>query len=80
MKFFHLITTAVKQRRYTVRSDPAYAMKFSTVSVALFVSEILLLLLLIACDARILNQSLDPSPFPPNFLFGTASSSYQVIV
>ncbi|KAJ4703172.1 Beta-glucosidase [Melia azedarach] len=77
MKFFHLITTAVKQRRYTVRSDPAYAMKFSTVSVALFVSEILLLLLLIACDARILNQSLDPSPFPPNFLFGTASSSYQ---
>ncbi|KAK4857429.1 hypothetical protein QYF36_000597 [Acer negundo] len=30
-----------------------------------------------SCHPKTLKQSLDPSPLPSNFLFGTASSSYQ---
>ncbi|KAL5842581.1 hypothetical protein ACOSQ3_013184 [Xanthoceras sorbifolium] len=49
-------------------------MKFSRVFIALFLSEMLLLL---PCHPKTLKQKLDSSPLPPNFLFGTASSSYQ---
>jgi beta-glucosidase len=38
-----------------------------------FLLEMLLLPVLILCDL----QTMDKSPFPSNFLFGTASSSYQ---
>ncbi|KAH7569533.1 hypothetical protein JRO89_XS06G0180300 [Xanthoceras sorbifolium] len=44
------------------------------VFIALFLSEMLLLL---PCHPKTLKQKLDSSPLPPNFLFGTASSSYQ---
>lgn len=45
----------------------------------LFLLEILLLPPSLLCDPKALKKSLDHSPFPSNFLFGTASSSYQVI-
>ncbi|KAK2644434.1 hypothetical protein Ddye_019629 [Dipteronia dyeriana] len=55
-------------------------MKFSTVFRAFFLSEMLLLLsplFISSCHPKTLKKSLDPSPLPSNFLFGTASSSYQ---
>ncbi|KAL9452745.1 hypothetical protein AB3S75_008522 [Citrus x aurantiifolia] len=54
------------------------AMNFPTVDTALFLLMMLLSPLFISCDQTTLKQSLDPSPFPSNFLFGTSTSSYQV--
>ncbi|ESR62308.1 hypothetical protein CICLE_v100148871mg, partial [Citrus x clementina] len=53
-------------------------MNFPTVDTALFLLMMLLSPLFISCDQTTLKQSLDPSPFPSNFLFGTSTSSYQV--
>ena len=52
-------------------------MRFSTFQKAVSM-DILLLLLFILCAPTAISKELDPSPFPSDFLFGTASSSYQV--
>ncbi|KAK2973010.1 hypothetical protein RJ640_005553 [Escallonia rubra] len=45
---------------------------------ALFMIQLLLSSPLISCHPKVLKDKLDDSsPFPTNFLFGTASSSYQ---
>ncbi|KAJ4838704.1 hypothetical protein Tsubulata_003143 [Turnera subulata] len=43
----------------------------------LFLLELFLLCFAISSGQETLKKSLDPSPIPTNFLFGTASSSYQ---
>ncbi|XP_052201373.1 beta-glucosidase 46 [Diospyros lotus] len=44
---------------------------------ALFVFEICFSILMVSCKLIVMKASEYPSPFPSNFLFGTASSSYQ---
>jgi len=43
-----------------------------------FLLELIFLPLFVSSHPKALKDSLDPSSLPPNFLFGTASSSYQV--
>ncbi|KAI5590524.1 hypothetical protein BDE02_04G014600 [Populus trichocarpa] len=42
-----------------------------------FLLELIFLPLFVSSHPKALKDSLDPSSLPPNFLFGTASSSYQ---
>jgi len=47
---------------------------------ALFVLSFLFSIFIGSCAFVSLENNLSSSPFPRNFLFGTASSSYQVIL
>ncbi|XP_038688812.1 uncharacterized protein LOC119987970 [Tripterygium wilfordii] len=51
---------------------------YSLPTTALFLTNVILIYsLLVSANRQNLKESLDPSLLPPNFLFGTASSSYQ---
>ncbi|KAJ6397081.1 hypothetical protein OIU77_022008 [Salix suchowensis] len=52
-------------------------MGISSICKALILFELILLPLFLSSDAKNLKESSDSSSFPANFLFGTASSSYQ---
>ncbi|KAG5246770.1 beta-glucosidase [Salix suchowensis] len=52
-------------------------MGISSICNALILFELILLPLFLSSDAKNLKESSDSSSFPANFLFGTASSSYQ---
>lgn len=57
------------------------AMNMSCLHKVFFLSQFLLSIVSVSCLIETLKQNLggDPSLFPSNFLFGTASSSYQVL-
>lgn len=82
-KFFELLShqlsyVKIDRSNACLMSKHTAAMNFPTVDTALFLLMMLLSPLFISCDQTTLKQSLDPSPFPSNFLFGTSTSSYQV--
>ncbi|KAK9227199.1 hypothetical protein WN943_012248 [Citrus x changshan-huyou] len=82
-KFFELLShqlsyVKIDRSNACLMSKHTAAMNFPTVDTALFLLMMLLPPLFISCDPTTLKQSLDPSPFPSNFLFGTSTSSYQV--
>ncbi|KAI5590527.1 hypothetical protein BDE02_04G014700 [Populus trichocarpa] len=53
------------------------SMGISSLCKALILLELILLPLFASSDTKTLHESSDSSSFPANFLFGTASSSYQ---
>jgi len=56
------------------------SMGISSLCKALILLELILLPLFASSDTKTLHESSDSSSFPANFLFGTASSSYQVFL
>ncbi len=64
------------------RGLPLIVMELSLVLHALFVFLLFFPILMATCDTISLkgNTDMESSPFPSNFLFGTASSSYQVFL
>jgi len=55
-------------------------MEFLLGCYAFIVLDLWFLVLMVSCNPIFLKGSSDNSAFPSNFLFGTASSSYQVLL
>ena len=55
-------------------------MEFLLGCYAFIVLDLWFLVLMVSCNPIFLKGSSDTSAFPSNFLFGTASSSYQVLL
>ncbi|XP_054787681.1 beta-glucosidase 46-like [Prosopis cineraria] len=57
---------------------PASSLLRSPFSLSLFLSAFMGVIYSTSDDTLFMNQNSESSPFPSNFLFGTASSSYQI--
>ena len=79
-KFTRVTFTSLSQKGFILFGIALITMELSLVLHAFFVFHMCFPILVATCDTISQKGSIESSQFPSNFLFGTASSSYQVFL